>query len=709
MIPFPSISDNYWYVRLNIISSDPVIVLRDLIEQIETEVRPEQTWIYEQMHVEMLRHQLTEWEAYSAGQPPDRAIVYAGGAGEESNGEGDPRELKLEDLEMSVRAYNALKNADLNTLGDVAALTKDKFEKIKNLGRRSQSEVMNILSAHGLPLKAQPTASEAIKIDDIKLSARSYNAIKDANIMTLGAVAALTESELGVLTNFGKRSLSEVKTILAAHGLSLRGNPPITLETKPNRRLRVLFDDGSLYDVFMNFAAAYGFNSFKILQEDTVAGLQDPHKMIGVEFVKRKEGGKWQVVHGQLVVRAHFVEALERLYKEERPVDEDIPLTKQLLQSLLRVEQARIEKGERIFNYPGKKTIPEIVNEVTLESYRSMHPGTAGKEDQLNNLARFIWFSHVVLSPLYAEMQAPASKIFERHIIRIVDSLELIIKSALGVDAVAEPVTKELVQQIIQTERGIDLRHHQPPETTIVFAGGTGQDSEPNVGKRPAAGRPSNLSKEDDLAPDSSGSQGQPLSGDEGFGTPKLALAVLAAAGVIGLGALRAQPIARSASDFLTSLGPTGQDVIATGVGVVASVGGIVFSGIIAAAILALMGRPFVRRNADPAAGQPAARKAPLVVHYGLWLIKKILFAVGGVIGQIGVYKILIGFLPSTGMVEFVMLPLSFVLVAARTVWKARSSHRKKLPGSDSIRGRESSSPPATAPWLRSNPFSRAA
>ncbi len=50
---------------------------------------------------------------------------------------------------------------------------------------------------------------------------RSYNCLKNANIQTIGELVQKTEAEMLRTKNFGRKSLNEIKEILANMGLSL--------------------------------------------------------------------------------------------------------------------------------------------------------------------------------------------------------------------------------------------------------------------------------------------------------------------------------------------------------------------------------------------------------------------------------------------------------------------------------------------------------
>ena len=67
-------------------------------------------------------------------------------------------EMTIEELDLSVRSYNCLKRAGINTVEDLAAKTEDDMMKVRNLGRKSLEEVLNKLTDLGL--KLQPTEEQ---------------------------------------------------------------------------------------------------------------------------------------------------------------------------------------------------------------------------------------------------------------------------------------------------------------------------------------------------------------------------------------------------------------------------------------------------------------------------------------------------------------------------------------------------------------------
>ncbi|MCD8158370.1 MAG: DNA-directed RNA polymerase subunit alpha [Clostridiales bacterium] len=61
-------------------------------------------------------------------------------------------ELTIEELDLTVRSYNCLKRAGINTVEDLAKKTEEDMMKVRNLGRKSLEEVLNKLAKLGLSL-----------------------------------------------------------------------------------------------------------------------------------------------------------------------------------------------------------------------------------------------------------------------------------------------------------------------------------------------------------------------------------------------------------------------------------------------------------------------------------------------------------------------------------------------------------------------------
>ncbi len=64
-------------------------------------------------------------------------------------------EMTIEDLDLSVRSFNCLKRAGINTVEDLTNRTESEMIKVKNLGKKSLEEVIHKLQALGLELKSE--------------------------------------------------------------------------------------------------------------------------------------------------------------------------------------------------------------------------------------------------------------------------------------------------------------------------------------------------------------------------------------------------------------------------------------------------------------------------------------------------------------------------------------------------------------------------
>jgi len=63
-------------------------------------------------------------------------------------------EMSIEELDLSVRSFNCLKRAGINSVEDLASKTEEDMMKVRNLGRKSLEEVLNKMSDLGLALQS---------------------------------------------------------------------------------------------------------------------------------------------------------------------------------------------------------------------------------------------------------------------------------------------------------------------------------------------------------------------------------------------------------------------------------------------------------------------------------------------------------------------------------------------------------------------------
>ena len=78
-------------------------------------------------------------------------------------------------------------------------------------------------------------------VDELELSVRSANCLKNANIRYIGELVQKTEQEILQTKNFGRKSLNEIKEVLANMGLSL--GMRIENFTPPEHKEEVIEDE----------------------------------------------------------------------------------------------------------------------------------------------------------------------------------------------------------------------------------------------------------------------------------------------------------------------------------------------------------------------------------------------------------------------------------------------------------------------------------
>jgi DNA-directed RNA polymerase subunit alpha len=103
-----------------------------------------------------------------------------------------------------------------DSIGYAAKLLKDHMSIFINF--EEVAEASEEVSERGLD-KMNEVLNRSV--EELELSVRSYNCLKNANIQTIGELVQKTEAEMLRTKNFGRKSLNEIKEILANMGLSL--------------------------------------------------------------------------------------------------------------------------------------------------------------------------------------------------------------------------------------------------------------------------------------------------------------------------------------------------------------------------------------------------------------------------------------------------------------------------------------------------------
>jgi DNA-directed RNA polymerase subunit alpha len=118
-------------------------------------------------------------------------------------------------LTMDIWTNGAVSPAEALSLA--ARLVRDHLSIFIGVGETAENE-------GEAPSESSPSVSNENldkSVEELELSVRSYNCLKNANIRTLRELVTKTEAEMLKTKNFGRKSLNEIKEILAGMGLSL--------------------------------------------------------------------------------------------------------------------------------------------------------------------------------------------------------------------------------------------------------------------------------------------------------------------------------------------------------------------------------------------------------------------------------------------------------------------------------------------------------
>lgn len=105
-----------------------------------------------------------------------------------------------------------------HSIGLAAKLIKDHMSIFINFEEEPEAVEQEVATA-----KVPTVVNENLdrSVDELELSVRSYNCLKNANIKTIRDLVQRSEAEMLKTKNFGRKSLNEIKDILSSMGLSL--------------------------------------------------------------------------------------------------------------------------------------------------------------------------------------------------------------------------------------------------------------------------------------------------------------------------------------------------------------------------------------------------------------------------------------------------------------------------------------------------------
>ncbi len=149
------------------------------------------------------------------------------------------QELDYDKLTLTIETDGTVAPED--ALAYAARILQDQLQLFVHF---DDSQIRQAPAMIGAPSAAMPEASQADtnqlnryllkKVDELELSVRSANCLKNDNIIYIGDLVQKTEAEMLRTPNFGRKSLNEIKEVLASMGLRLGmdipGWPPENIE-----------------------------------------------------------------------------------------------------------------------------------------------------------------------------------------------------------------------------------------------------------------------------------------------------------------------------------------------------------------------------------------------------------------------------------------------------------------------------------------------
>ena len=149
------------------------------------------------------------------------------------------QELDYDKLTLTVETDGTISPED--AVGYAARILQDQlalFVHFEDGAIRSAPPMMGVASAAS-PIESQADTNQLNryllkKVDELELSVRSANCLKNDNIIYIGDLVQKTEAEMLRTPNFGRKSLNEIKEVLSSMGLRLGmdipGWPPENIE-----------------------------------------------------------------------------------------------------------------------------------------------------------------------------------------------------------------------------------------------------------------------------------------------------------------------------------------------------------------------------------------------------------------------------------------------------------------------------------------------
>jgi DNA-directed RNA polymerase subunit alpha len=151
------------------------------------------------------------------------------------------QELDYDKLTLTIETDGTVTPED--ALGYAARILQDQLQLFVHFDESQvRMAAPSMIGTAAMPMAAEATPADTNqlnryllkKVDELELSVRSANCLKNDNIIYIGDLVQKTEAEMLRTPNFGRKSLNEIKEVLASMGLRLGmdipGWPPENIE-----------------------------------------------------------------------------------------------------------------------------------------------------------------------------------------------------------------------------------------------------------------------------------------------------------------------------------------------------------------------------------------------------------------------------------------------------------------------------------------------
>src|SRR5437763_2265752 len=154
------------------------------------------------------------------------------------------QELDYDKLTLTIETDGTVTPDD--ALGYAARILQDQLQLFVHFDEAQVRTSSPMIGQAAMPMaEAAPTDTNQLnryllkKVDELELSVRSANCLKNDNIIYIGDLVQKTEAEMLRTPNFGRKSLNEIKEVLASMGLRLGmdipGWPPDNIDELAKR------------------------------------------------------------------------------------------------------------------------------------------------------------------------------------------------------------------------------------------------------------------------------------------------------------------------------------------------------------------------------------------------------------------------------------------------------------------------------------------